>query len=197
MFLAVNMKNAWFSPKTGKIVVAQREKYLTLIRDHMNMVRVHIDATVRLTRAAVPGMIARGRGAVVNVASVAAFSPFSGAMYSGTKSFLVMFSESLQAELRDKGIFVQALCPGMTHTEFHEVADIDKAVVPKPFWMTAEEVVRISLKRLGRGVVCVPGWKNKGIAFLMRCPLTAAGIRVVGRAKFVRNKAGRRNGHEA
>ena len=185
------MKNAGFSLKTGKIVVAQREKYLTLIRDHMNMVRVHIDATVRLTRAAVPGMIARGRGAVVNVASVAAFSPFSGAMYSGTKSFLVMFSESLQAELRDKGIFVQALCPGMTHTEFHEVADIDKAVVPKPFWMTAEEVVRISLKRLGRGVVCVPGWKNKGIAFLMRCPLTAAGIRAVSRLPAVRKRANR------
>jgi len=158
--------------------------------DHLTMVRVHVDATVRLTRAALPGMIDRGRGAVINVASVAAFSSASGAMYSGTKAFLVMFSESLQAELFSKGVFVQALCPGMTHTEFHQVAEIDKAIVPKPFWMTAEKVVRISLRRLGRGVVCIPGWKNKAIAFLMRCPVTAAGVRAIGRSQAVRRRAG-------
>ncbi len=165
------------------------------IGDHLAMVRVHVDATVRLTKAALPGMIARGRGSIINVASVAAFSPFSGALYSGTKSFLTMFSENLQAELRRKApsIRVQALCPGMTHTEFHAVADIDKAIVPKPFWMTAEKVVRVSLRRLGRGVVCVPGWKNKVVAFLMRCPATAAGVRALGRAGFVREKAGDKN----
>jgi uncharacterized protein len=160
---------------------------------HLNMVQVHVAATVRLCRAALPGMIARGRGGIINLASIAAFSPFSGPMYSGTKAFLVMFSENLQGELRDKGVFIQALCPGMTHTEFHEVADIDKAIVPKPFWMTAEQVVRISLRRLGRGVVCVPGWKNKTIAFLMRCPLTAVGVRAIGGSRAVRKKAGRRN----
>jgi short-subunit dehydrogenase len=158
--------------------------------DHIGMARVHVEATVRLTHAALPGMIARGRGAVINVASVAAFSPFSGAMYSGTKAFLAMFSLNLQAELAGKGVVVQALCPGMTHTEFHEVAEIDKAIVPKPFWMTAEKVVRISLRKLGRGVVCVPGWKNKIIAFLMRCPATAACVRAVGRSGAVRKKAG-------
>lgn len=158
--------------------------------DHMTMVQVHVGAVVRLTRAALPGMLARGHGAVINLASVAAFSPFSGAMYSGTKAFLVMFSENLQAELKDEGVFLQALCPGMTHTEFHEVAAIDKAIVPKPFWMTAEEVVRISLRRIGRGTLCVPGWKNKIVAFLMRCPATAAGVRAIGRAGFVRKKAG-------
>ena len=158
--------------------------------DHLNMVRVHVDATVRLTKAALPGMIDRGRGAVINVASIAAFSAFSGAMYSGTKAFLVMFSENLQDEVRHKGIVVQALCPGMTHTEFHQVAEIDKSIVPRLFWMTAEEVVRISLRRLGHGVVCVPGWKNKVIAFLMRCPATAAGVRFVGRTMAVRARTG-------
>jgi short-subunit dehydrogenase len=160
--------------------------------DHLDMLRVHVDAAVRLAKAALPGMTARGRGAIVNVASVAAFSPFSGAMYSGTKAFLVMFSENLQGELRGKGlpIRVQALCPGLTHTEFHAVAGLDLSGVPKMFWMTAEKVVRISLKRLGRGVVCVPGWANKAVSFLMRCPATAAGIRAVGRASFVRKKAG-------
>jgi hypothetical protein len=158
--------------------------------DHLTMAKVHVDATIRLTRAALPRMIDRGRSAVINVASVAAFSPFSGAMYSGTKAFLVMFSESLQAEVRSKGVVLQALCPGMTHTEFHAVADIDKAIVPKLFWMTAEKVVRISLRRLGHGVVCIPGWKNKVIAFLMRCPLTAALVRAIGRSQAVRRKAG-------
>jgi short-subunit dehydrogenase len=111
-------------------------------------------------------------------------------MYSGTKAFLVMFSENLQDEVRRKGIVVQVLCPGMTHTEFHQVAEIDKSIVPKFFWMTASEVVRISLRRLGRGVVCVPGWKNKVIAFLTRCPATAAVVRLVGRNMVVRARTG-------
>jgi uncharacterized protein len=162
------------------------------VADHMVMVKVHIDTTVRLTRAALPGMVDRGRGAVINVASIAAFSPFSGAMYSGTKAFLVLFSENLRTEVGDKGIAIQALCPGMTHTEFHEVAGMDKAIVPKPLWMTAGRVVRISLRALGRrGVICIPGFKNKVIAFLMRCPITAAGVRALGRTRLVRKKAGR------
>jgi short-subunit dehydrogenase len=102
-----------------------------------------------------------------------------------------MFSENLQSELLGTGVRVQALCPGMTHTEFHEVANIDKAIVPKPFWMTAEEVARVSLRRLGRGTVCVPGWKNKVIAFLVRCPLTAVGIRAFSRLPAVRKRANR------
>lgn len=179
------VNNAGYGGKTG---FARGEA-----SDHIGMARVHVDATVRLTRAALPGMIVRGRGAIINVASVAAFSPFSGAMYSGTKAFLTMFSENLQGELRSKGVVVQALCPGMTHTEFHEVAAIDKSVVPAPFWTTAAKVVRISLRRLGRGVVCVPGWYNKGIAFLMRCPVTAGLVRAAGRSGAVRKRAGDKN----
>jgi short-subunit dehydrogenase len=158
---------------------------------HMGMVQVHVAATVRFSRAALPGMIARGRGSIINVASIAAWSAFSGPMYSGTKAFLVMFSENLRSELLGTGVRVQALCPGMTHTEFHEVGGIDEAIVPKPFWMTAEEVVRISLRRLGRRTVCVPGWKNKMIAFLMRCPVTAAGVRAFSRIPAVRKRAQR------
>ncbi len=160
-------------------------------RDHLGMVQVHVAATVRLCRAALPGMIAHGRGAIINVASIAAFSPFSGPMYSGTKAFLVMFSENLQGELAGKGIAVQALCPGMTHTEFHDVIGMDKSVVPAAFWMPADKVVRISLLRLGHGVACVPGWKNKAIAFLMRCPLTLLGVRAVSRLPVLRRRAGR------
>lgn len=176
------VNNAGFGGRTGFV----RGE----IADHVDMVRVHVEATVRLTKAALPGMIERGRGAIVNVASVAAFSPFSGAMYSGTKAFLVIFSVNLAAELRSKGVVVQALCPGMTHTEFHQVAGIDKSIVPSPFWLTAEKVVRISLRRLGRGVVCVPGWYNKGLTFLMRCPLTAGLVRAAGRSRSASRKAG-------
>jgi uncharacterized protein len=174
------VNNAGFGGKTGFVKGD--------LPAHLDMARVHVEATIRLTKAALPGMIERGRGAVINIGSVAAFSPFSGAMYSGTKAFLVMFSQNLQTEVRDKGLVVQVLCPGMTHTEFHAVADIDKAIVPKPFWMTAAQVVRISLRRLGHGVVCVPGWKNKAIAFLMRCPLTAALVRAIGRSQAVRRR---------
>jgi short-subunit dehydrogenase len=178
------INNAGFGGGPGSF--AEREA-----GQHLGMVQVHVATTVRLCRAALPGMIARGRGGVINIASIAAFSSFSGPMYSGTKAFLVMFSENLQSELRGSGVSVQALCPGMTHTEFHEVARIDKALVPKPLWMTAEEVVRISLRRLGRGAICVPGWKNKTIAFLMRCPLTAAGIRAFSRLPAVRKRSNR------
>jgi uncharacterized protein len=158
---------------------------------HLGMVQVHIVATVRLCRAAISGMIGRGRGAIINVASIAAFSSLSGPMYSGTKAFLVMFSDNLKSELRGTGVSVQALCPGMTHTEFHDVVGMDKSIVPKIFWMTAGEVVRISLRRLGHGPICIPGWKNKVIAFLMRCPLTAAGVRAVSRIPSIRKRADR------
>lgn len=178
------VNNAGFGGKTG-FVRGEAE-------DHLRMVRVHIDATIRLTKAALSGMIGRGRGAVINLASIAAFSEFSGAMYSGTKAFLVMFSQNLQDEVRPKGIVVQALCPGMTHTEFHQIAKIDKSIVPKLFWMTAAKVVRISLRRVGRGVICVPGWKNKVIAFSMRCPATAVIVRLVGRTMTVRARTGER-----
>lgn len=159
---------------------------------HVDMVRVHVEAAVRLAKAALAGMTARGRGAVINVASVAAFSPFSGAIYSGTKSFLVMFSEGLQTELRSKGIVVQALCPGLTHTEFHAAIDQDLSAVPEMFWRSAAFVVRTSLRRLGGRVVCIPGWENKTVAFLMRCPLTAGLVRAAGRSRLVRKKSGDR-----
>jgi hypothetical protein len=162
------------------------------VADHLTMVKVHIDATIRLTRAALPKMIDRGRGGVINVASIAAFSPFSGPMYSGTKSFLVMFSENLHGEAGPKGVSIQVLCPGFTHTEFHEVAGMDKSALPKSLWMSAERVVRISLRALGRGnPVCIPGSRNKAIAFLMRCPLTLAAVRFLGRTSIIRKKAGR------
>jgi hypothetical protein len=131
------------------------------------MINCHVVASVRLCRAAVPGMITRRRGAIINVCSLLAFIPKPwDATYCATKAYLKVFSEVLQAELRDTGVRVQALCPGFTLTEFHdspEYANLQiKTRVPRAFWMTADEVAAASLKALGRGsAVFIPSLKNR------------------------------------
>ncbi len=155
------------------------------------MIDIHVIAPVRLTRAALDGMIARGRGRIINVASVAAFSPFSGAIYSAAKAFLVGFSRNLRYELKGTGVRVQALCPGMTHTEFHDVIGMDKSVVPAFMWMTAPDVVRISLRALRRRrVVCIAGWRNRVPCAFLRCPPTAALIETIAALPRFRKRAG-------
>ena len=155
------------------------------------MIKVHVVAPTELTRAALPGMIDRKRGAIINVASIAAFSPLSGALYSSTKAFLVMFSENLQTELIETGIKIQALCPGLTHTEFHQVAGIKKEAIPGILWMKADRVVRISLRALTKNkVIVIPGVRNKFLAFLMRCPWSYGLIRFAARQRAIRKKAG-------
>jgi short-subunit dehydrogenase len=157
----------------------------------LEMIQVHAAASVALARAALGGMIRRGRGRIINVASIAAFSPLSGPLYSATKSFLVTFSENLQYELKGTGVRLQALCPGMTHTEFHSVIGMDESVVPGFMWMSARDVVRISLRALGRRkVVCIPGWQNRLAAAPMRCAPTAALVRKIAGLPYFRRKAG-------
>jgi hypothetical protein len=161
------------------------------IAHDLGMVAVQVDAVVSLTRAALDGMLARGRGAVINVASVAAFSPVSGPMYGGVKSFLVKFTEGLEYELKGRGVRVQALCPGLTHTEFHEVINMDKSVAPGFMWMEAPDVVRASLRALDRGkVVVIPGLRNRLVTGPMRCPPTAWLARKVANLPLIRRRAG-------
>jgi short-subunit dehydrogenase len=120
---------------------------------------VNLVALVGLTRALVPGMLARGRGAVVNVASIAAFqpSPFF-ATYSAGKTFVLNFSLALRSEYRGRGVKVLALCPGPTRTEFFSVVG-ERAAVGS--WMTAEAVVRAGLRGLDRDrAYVVPGLGN-------------------------------------
>lgn len=122
-------------------------------------IRTNVLAPVRLTRAALPGMLARGRGAVINVSSLAGEvpGPFT-ATYAATKAFVTSFSESLHEELRGSGVIVQALLPGFTRTEFQEVAGVDPGRVPSLAWLSAERVARSSLAALERGeAVCIPG----------------------------------------
>lgn len=131
---------------------------------HVDIIRVHVLASVRLCRAALPGMIARGSGAIINVASLAAFIPLTGNVtYGATKACVVAFSERLHAELASTGVKVQALCPGYTHTEFHDAPEFAAAArIPDFVWMSAEDVVAASLRALERNrVVCIPGINNR------------------------------------
>lgn len=132
------------------------------------MIRVHVNAALRLTRAALPGMLARKSGAIVNVASLMAFYPLPGsATYAATKSCLKVFTEALHQELMETGVRVQALCPGFVRTEFHDANNITERGVPDFVWMSAESVVAQSLRDLDNGrVVSVPGWGYRLLALI-------------------------------
>ena len=136
------------------------------------MLDVHIRATMRLTHVALRGMVVRGRGAVINVSSVAGFGQSAGNVsYCASKAWINNFCEGLDLELREAGspVKVQALCPGFTVTEFHETLGVDRKLIPGWLWMTADAVVEASLRRLERGrVIVIPGWRYKAAAAVMR-----------------------------
>ena len=166
--LVLLVNNAGFGTR-GEFVEVALERTL-------DMIRVHVLATVTLCRAAAPGMAARGGGAIINVSSIAAFFPSAGgANYGATKAYLNAFSEALAAELRDSGVVVQGLCPGFTTTEFHDVGDyqnFDRDQIPAPLWMPAREVVAESLAALGgRRVIVVPGARYRAIVAAANSPL--------------------------
>jgi hypothetical protein len=133
------------------------------------MHRLHVEATVRLTHAALRGMVARGKGGVINVSSVAGFVQTPGSStYGATKCWMNAFTEGLSLELKSAGspVKMQALCPGFTYTEFHDVAGMDRNLIAKRMWLRAEDVVEASLGGLDRGdLFVVPGWRYK---FLVR-----------------------------
>lgn len=141
-----------------------------------DMLNVHMMAPMRLSRAALSGMIARRSGGIINVASVAAFMALPDDVnYCATKAYLVNFSQGLAGEVRQHGVRVQALCPGFTVTEFHDHADrvgFDRSAFPRFLWGAAPAVVAASLRGLERGqVICVPGFLNQIIATLARTGL--------------------------
>jgi len=128
-------------------------------------IRLNVLAVVRLARAALPGMIERGRGAIINVSSMAGFnaSPYM-ATYAATKAFVNSFTEGLHEELAGTGVKVQALCPGFTRTEFQDVARVEPDL-PGFAWQEPDAVVDASLAALERGtLVVVPGLGNQAMA---------------------------------
>ncbi|AIY16845.1 SDR family NAD(P)-dependent oxidoreductase [Pimelobacter simplex] len=138
---------------------------------------VLVRAVLRLTHAALGGMVERGRGGVVNVSSVAAFLPRG--TYSAAKAWVNSFSAWAHAEYADRGVTVMALCPGFVRTEFHERLGIDRdASAPKVLWLEADRLVREALADLDKGrAMSIPSKRYKAIV---------AGSRVVPRGALQR-----------
>lgn len=132
------------------------------------LMHVKVVAPTMLIRAAVPGMVARGAGTIVNVAGMIAFSGPSQqaqlprrAVYAGTLAHLVAMTQVLHEELKPEGLRLQVLCPGVVATEFHVRQGLDLSAVPR---MSAEDVVTASLRGLELGeVVCAPGVEDASL----------------------------------
>ena len=146
-------------------------------------VRTNVEAVVDLTGRWLPGMIERGRGAVLNTASTSAFQPIPGnATYAASKAFVLSFSEALHTEARAAGVTVTALCPGPVKTEFQEVADAEDFAgkLPKPLWVEASDVAEQALRGMERGArVVTPGVGNRVTGALSRATPNAVLLRVL------------------
>jgi uncharacterized protein len=161
--LDVLVNNAGFGTK-GKLVNRP-------IAEQATMLELHVMAPMLLTRAALPAMLERKSGTIINVASVASFIYSAGNVnYCATKAYLRVFTEGLATELTGAGVRVQALCPGFTRTEFHDRAAINMESTPNFLWLDAGRVVDDSLAQIARGgqTVCVPGKRYKLIVLLIR-----------------------------
>jgi short-subunit dehydrogenase len=139
-------------------------------------IRLNVLALVRLTHAALESMAKRRRGAIVNISSLAAYQPDpSSATYGATKAFVNSFTHALHEEARGSGVHLMVVCPGYTHTEFHERSGLGETALPEFLWQTPDEVVTAALRDLDRGrSLSVPGAVNKALCAFTS--VTPAGI---------------------
>jgi short-subunit dehydrogenase len=126
-------------------------------------VQLNVLALMRLTHAAAVGMATRGRGAILNVSSLAGHQPGPmNATYSATKAFVTSFTQAVHEEMKGTGVSVCVLCPGFTHTEFQERANAPASDVPGFMWQNAPEVAQAGLDGLAKNkAVIIPGSVNK------------------------------------
>ena len=132
-----------------------------------DQIRINVTAVVRLTHAALPGMLSRGHGGVLNVSSVAGFFPSPGAAtYGASKAFVTSFSESLAAEVKGRGVHVTALCPGFTRTDGRGRSASGPAALA---WLDPDQVAKAGLDAVAAGrVLAVPGAQYKSAVSLTR-----------------------------
>jgi short-subunit dehydrogenase len=157
------------------------------IADEERLLDVLVRAVLVLTKAAVPGMIARGRGRIITVSSVAGFLP-SGT-YSAAKAWATTFTTSLSGELAGTGVTATALCPGFVRTEFHRRAKVDVSRVPSWAWLDADRLVSECWSDARRGsAVSIPSRRYKAVVLLLRhVPLRAG--KIMGRRRADRRAA--------
>lgn len=150
--------NAGFST-TGAVATSDPDAEIRLVR-------VDVEAVVDLCSRVLPGMVARGRGAVLNVASVGAFQPLPGqAAYAAAKAFVLSYTDSLHGELKGTGVSATSLCPGPVKTGFGEAAGFSDAeaegALPAFMWETAADVAAAAVDGMARGRrVVIPGAAN-------------------------------------
>jgi short-subunit dehydrogenase len=140
------------------------------VEDADRQLQVLVRAVLRLTHAALGGMVERQSGDVINVSSVAGFTTGGrGATYVACKAWVTAFSESLGLQLAGTGVHVSALCPGFTRTEFHARAGMDPDKVPERLWLDADSVVATGLRDHRRGrTVSIPGMPYKALVVATR-----------------------------
>jgi len=166
----------------------------TDLAKQLEVIRVNVAALTDLTGRILPGMIARRRGRILNVASTAAFQPGPYmSVYYASKAYVLSFSEAIAEELRGTGVTVTALCPGPTPTEFQERSGVGgEALLPAPFVMDAASVARAGWEaaKHGKGLV-VPGTANK----LLKEAVRLSPRRLVARAagKLQKRRIGRKS----
>ena len=145
------------------------------------MIQLNITALMRLTHAALGGMLERGRGEILNVSSIGGFQPVAhNATYSATKAFVTSFTQAIHEETRGKGVKVVTLAPGFTRTEFQERGGF-RQDGPSVLWQTADEVVDCALAALAKNKsIAVPGLPNKAAAVMVHLAPRAAVRRIAG-----------------
>jgi uncharacterized protein len=145
-------------------------------------IRLNVLALVRLTHAALGAMTARGQGAILNISSLAAYQPApSSATYGATKAFVNSFTHAVHEEARASGVHVMVVCPGYTHTEFHERAGLGRTSIPEFIWHSPDEVVAVALRDLDRRrSVSIPGALNKTLGALSSTAPAGISRRVAG-----------------
>lgn len=154
------------------------------IDDEVRHLQLHVEVPMRLTHAALGAMLARGHGRILNVASVAAFIPRS--TYGACKGWLISFSRWANLRYRPRGVTVTAVCPGYTHTNFHERMGLPPGEegIPGALWLDARDVVAQSLRDAARGTaVSVPSLRYKALVALTRIVPAAVAARVGERGR--------------
>jgi len=152
------------------------------VQQELREIQLNVLALVRLTHAGLAAMEPRGRGAIVNVSSLAAYQPSpDSAVYGATKAFVNSFTHAVHEEARPKGVHVMAVCPGYTHTEFHDRAGLGTTQIPEFLWQSSDDVVRAALRDLDRRrSVSIPGAMNKTAAVFSSTSPAGVTRRVAG-----------------